>query len=77
MSNPNVLVTMSKLVRDKEFEDLEHFKLLFSVGGGSNSTKPGALFTVLKVSLNRSHKKNFFNFSEVIGRTVNNQFFRN
>ena len=43
---------MSKLVRDKEFADLEHFKLLFSVGGGSNSTKPGALYTVLKVSSN-------------------------
>lgn len=47
-------MTISKLVQDKEFDDLTHFKLLFSVGGGSNSTKPGALFTFLKVSFNDS-----------------------
>lgn len=51
---------MSKLVRDKEFEDLEHFKLLFSVGGGSNSTKPGALYTVLEVSSMTIQKKILF-----------------
>ena len=42
---------MSTLVKNKEFDDLEHFKLLYSVGGGSNSTKEGAIFSVLKVNI--------------------------
>ena len=41
---------MSKLVQDKEFDDLSFYKLLFSVGGGSYSTREGALFNVIKVN---------------------------
>ena len=47
---PNNLVSMSKLVQDKEFDDLSFYKLLFSVGGGSYSTREGALFNVIKVN---------------------------
>ena len=42
---------MSTLVNEKEFDDVKHFKLLYSVGGGGASTKEGALFSVLKVHL--------------------------
>ena len=41
---------MGDLVRRGLFDDMTHYKLLFSVGGGSNSTRPGALYTTLKVS---------------------------
>ena len=49
-----LLVTVGDLVRRGTFEDLKHYKLLFSVGGGSQSTRPGALFTTLKVSIFRT-----------------------
>ena len=42
---------MSELVKNKEFDDLTFYKLLFSVGGGSYSTREGALFNVIKVSV--------------------------
>ena len=42
---------MSELVQNKEFDDLTFYKLLFSVGGGSYSTREGALFNVIKVSI--------------------------
>ena len=45
------LVTLSELVQTKEFDDLTFYKLLFSVGGGSYSTREGALFNVIKVSI--------------------------
>ena len=53
------LVTIRELVRNKEFNDLKHFKLVFSVGGGSHSTKEGALFSALKVNI---QSENFSTF---------------
>ena len=42
---------MGELVDQKRFDDVNHTKILFSMGGGANSTKEGALFTALKVSI--------------------------
>ena len=44
------LVTVRQLVESKKFDDLNHWKLLLSLGGGANSIKEGTLFSVLKVS---------------------------
>ena len=43
-------VTMAQLVRGKDFNDLNHHKLVFSFGGGTTSTRQGALFKCLQVN---------------------------